>query len=249
MDPHDLAALQHSAREATHWRETELGMVRVSAALTPEVGIPFVNRWDAETDRVWREGHRRGEHLSRSQCAADALAHMLKGSGTGHARRADVVFVCDINAAIRGHSHPGEPCGILGGGPVPVSTVMAAARDAFIKAVLHDGVEIQHVVHYGRRPSAMQRTVLMLGEPPEFDGAKCPEPGCGRRFGLEYDHIDPVANGGATTLENIGVPCDEHHDQKTERDRRAGRLGGNRTIYKKKYAKDPAAGTDERGPP
>jgi Domain of unknown function (DUF222)/HNH endonuclease len=249
MDPHDLAALQYSAREATHWRDTELGMVRVSAALTPEVGIPFVNMWDAETDRLWREEERRHARPSRSQCAADALAHMLDGSGTGHTGRADVVFVCDTNAAIRGHAHPGELCAILGGGPVPVSTVMAAARDAFIKGVLHDGVEIQRVVHYGRRPNALQRTALMLGLPPEFDGAMCSEPGCDRRYGLEFDHVDPVANGGATTLRNITPRCDEHHDQKTERDRRAGRLGGNRMIYKRKYAKDPDAGTDERGPP
>ena len=95
-------------------------------------------------------GAPRGEYPSRAQCAADALARMVDGNGTGHGRRADVVFVCDVNAAIRGHAHPGEPCAILGGGPVPVSTVMAAARDAFIKGVLHDGVEIQHVVHYGR---------------------------------------------------------------------------------------------------
>ena len=249
MDPDDLAALQHAAREGTHWRDLELGMIRVSAALTPEVGIPFVNRWDAETDRLWREARRLGESPSRAQCAADALARMVDGKGTRHGRRADVVFVCHVDAAIRGHAHPGEPCAILGGGAVPVSTVMAAARDAFIKGVLHDGVEIQHVVHYGRRPNAMQRTVLMLGKPPEFDGAKCPEPGCGRRYGLEYDHIDPVANGGVTTLSNITLRCDEHHAQKTERDRSAGRLGGNRTIYRKEYATDPDAGTDDRVPP
>ena len=65
MDPDDLAAQQHSAREAAHWRDTELGMVRVSAALTPEVGIPFVNRWDAETDRLWRAARHLGEFPSR----------------------------------------------------------------------------------------------------------------------------------------------------------------------------------------
>ena len=249
MDPHDLAARQHLAREATHWRDTELGMVRVSAALTPEVGIPFVNRWDAETDRLWRERRHLEERSSRAQCAADALALIFGGKGTGHAGRADVVFVCDVSAAIRGHAHPGEPCSILGGGPVPVSTVMTAARDAFIKGVLHDGVEIQHVVHYGRRPNATQRTALMLGLPTEFDGAKCQEPGCDRRYGLEYDHIDPVANGGATTLRNILTRCDEHHDQKTERDRLAGRLGGNQKKYTKKYKRETVGGSVERRPP
>src|SRR3954449_10508237 len=141
MDPADLAARRHVAREGAHWTERELGMIRLSAALTPEVGMPLVHRWDTETDRVWRDARRRGEHPSRAQCAADALACMLRGTGTGHPLRADVVFVCDVNAASRGHAHPGEPCAILGGDPVPVSTVITAARDAFIKGVLHDGVE------------------------------------------------------------------------------------------------------------
>jgi hypothetical protein len=249
MDPDDLAAQQHMAREAAHWRDTELGMVRVSAALTPEVGIPFVNRWDAETDRLWREAYRLGDSPSRAQCAADALARIVAGNGTGRGHGADVVYVCDTNAAIRGHAHPGEVCAIVGGGPVPVSTVMTAARDAFIKGVLHDGVEIQHVVHFGRRPNALQLTALMLGLPPEFDGAMCSEPGCDRRYGLEFDHVDPVANGGATTLRNIEPRCDEHHDQKTERDRRAGRLGGNRKIYTTKYSKTLGEETNGRGPP
>jgi hypothetical protein len=126
---------------------------------------------------------------------------------------------------------------------------MAAARDAFIKGVLHDGVEIQHVVHFGRGPNALQRTALMLGLPPDFEGAQCSEAGCDRRYGLEFDHVDPVANGGATTIRNIQPKCDEHHDQKTERDRRAGRLGGNRRRYTQKYATDLDAGSDERAPP
>jgi hypothetical protein len=249
MDPDDLATQQHAAREGAHWRDYELGMIRVSAALTPEVGIPFANRWDAATDRLWREARRLGESPSRAQCAADALARMVGGKGTGHGLRADVVFLCDTNAAIRGHAHADEVCAILGGGPLPVSTVMAAAQDAFIKGVLHDGVEIQHVVHFGRGPNALQRTALMLGLPPEFDGAMCCEPGCGRRYGIEFDHVDPVANGGATTLRNIEPRCNEHHAQKTEGDRRAGRLGGNRTVYKKRYATDPDRGADQRGPP
>jgi hypothetical protein len=119
MDPDDLAAQQHMAREAAHWRDSELGMVRVSATLTPEVGVPFVNRWDAETDRLWRGARRAGESPTRAQCAADALARMFEGKGGGRSERADVVYVCHVDAAIRGHAHPGEPCGIIGGGPVP----------------------------------------------------------------------------------------------------------------------------------
>jgi hypothetical protein len=97
-------------------------------------------------------------------------------------------------------------------------------EDAFVKAVIHDGTAIDTVVHFGRRIKAELRTALELGAPPDFEGAVC-EDGCGRRYGLEWDHTDPVANGGPTSRANLGPRCKPDHWAKTERDRRAGLLG------------------------
>jgi hypothetical protein len=76
--------------------------------------------------------------------------------------------------------------------------------------------------------SAELRTALALGPAPGFDGAVCVDEGCGRRHDLEWDHVDPVANGGLTTYENLVPRCRPHHWAKTERDRAAGLLDGGR---------------------
>jgi hypothetical protein len=47
----------------------------------------------------------------------------------------------------------------------------------------------------------------------ERDGGGCVE--CGERFDLQYDHILPVALGGATTLENLQLLCGECNRRKS----------------------------------
>jgi hypothetical protein len=135
------------------------------------------------------------------------------------------VIVADVRALARGRPEAGEPCQVVGGGPVPVSVVRSALEDAFVKLVTHDGVRIREVVHVGRKLPAVLRTALELGAPPRFDGVACVEEGCGRRLGLEWDHVDPVANGGVTSVDNVEPRCRPCHRAKTERDRAAGLLG------------------------
>jgi hypothetical protein len=136
---------------------------------------------------------------------------------------ADVVIVQSADALRRGHVEPGEVCHVVGAGPVAPSEVEELiAAGAFVKAVLHDGKQVTHVAHDGRNLTAEQRTALGLGPPPAFDGLGCDEPGCERRLGLEIDHLDPLAHGGPTSVENLKPKCIAHHDAKTRRDRAAG---------------------------
>ena len=119
--------------------------------LPPEVGVPFV-----EPSRCARPTGctapraRQGVTEAREAHAADALLGLAKGGGKGRAGRADVVFVCDLRAAARGHTHGDELCHVIGGGPVPVDVVRAAAVDAFVKVVVRDGTKVDTIVHYGR---------------------------------------------------------------------------------------------------
>lgn len=233
LDPDELHAQQRAAREFVHWKD-RLGMIRFRGALTPEVGVRFVNRLDRETDREWRAARGEARLESRAAHAADAFARLFDGVGSGKRAPTDLALVYDLDAWVRGHAHPGEVGHILGGGPFPVAEARKLAVDAFVKVVLHHGTKIDTVVHYGRRRPALLQTVLELGDPPHFDGVTCAAEGCDRRFGLQWDHKNPVANDGPSSAENFQPLCYPHHTRKTERDRAAGLLRGPRK---------------ERGPP
>jgi hypothetical protein len=266
IDPEELHARQHAAVYHRTWINA-LGNVAYAGELPPELGIPFKNRHDAETDRLWLRayqdakrqsgtiqedlagsgadtagsgadlalGTRSGgsnpagsgtaKELRRSALAAQAFVQMMKiGGGKGKANRADMVIVCDLQAYRRGHAHDGERCHIIGGGPIPVSLAKELGSDAFLKAVLHTGTEIHTIAHFGRRYPAVLRTALDLGAPPDFNGNVCAALGCDRRYHLQDDHIDPVANGGLTSYVNNQPLCPPDHRIKTERDRKAGLL-------------------------
>jgi hypothetical protein len=225
VDPEELHRRQRAARRFRHWRD-ELGMVCFTGALTPETGVPFISRLEAEIDRQYRQARRNGTNEPREAVAADAFATLVEGEGKGKAACADLVILCDLDAYRRGHAHPGEACQLLRGGPVPVGLARQLGADAFLKAVLHDGVRIDTVAHFGRHIPAELRTALELGVPPGFDGVSCAEAGCERRYHLEWDHINPVANRGETSFDNLQPRCWPHHREKTERDRAAGLLGG-----------------------
>jgi hypothetical protein len=227
IDRDELHRRQHTARSVRHWIDGE-GMVAGSFRLPPDVGAQFVHRLDAETDRLHRAARRAKRGEARAALAADALIAMTKVHPSRPSTRADVVYVCDLRAAVRGHTHGDELCHIVGAGPVPVDVLRAAAVDAFVKVVLRDGTKLDTVIHYGRHIPAVLRTALDLGDPERLDGAVCVEDGCDRRHGLEWDHADPVANGGPTSYENLHARCQPHHWDKTERDRLAGLLGTGR---------------------
>jgi hypothetical protein len=234
----ELHRRQWAARSLRHWIDDD-GMVAGRFKLPPEVGVPIVNRLDRATDRLQKAARPKGESEgpeAREAYAADALVAMVKGRGKGDdeaeakggRRRADVVYVCDLRAAMRGHTHGDEVCHVVGAGPVPVSVVREAALEAFVKVAVRDGTKIDTIVHYGRHIPALLRTALELGDPERLDGLVCVEDGCDRRHDLELDHVDPVANHGPTSYENIEARCKPDHWAKTERDRKAGKLKGRR---------------------
>ena len=227
IDVEELARRQRKARGFRHWRD-ELGMIRFAGGLTPAAGVAFLSRLDAEAERLRRRARREGVEEPWEAHAADALVALTEGPGSGPARpgRADVVFVCDIAAYRREHAAEGERCHVVGGGPVPVSEVREAVEnDAFLKVAFHEGARIHTIKHFGRHLRAELRTALELGPPPGFAGQEC-GCGCGRRYKLQVDHVQPLAAGGPTSFANLQPRTATEHAEKTRRDRAAGLLRG-----------------------
>ena len=104
-----------------------------------------------------------------------------------------------------------------------METLKDLARDAFVTGVLHDGKAITHYARWGKHVPDWLKLLLEIGDPPEFLGARCPR--CGKRYRLQVDHKNPRANGGLTEFHNLGPLCPPCHREKTEEDRRAGKLG------------------------
>ncbi len=120
-----------------------------------------------------------------------------------------VIVRVDHSALVRGYVMPGEVCEIDGVGPIPAVTARAMAADAFLAAVVTDGVDIRSVAHLGRSPTSAQRTALCVRDP------VCVVSGCAVSAGLEIDHVDPWALTHVTRLDGLARLCRHHHQLKT----------------------------------
>src|SRR5262245_30676574 len=86
IDPDELHARQHAAMSYRHWT-TALGTIAFAGELPPELGIPFTNVLDAETDRLWLKAHHDTKdqgasspekaQVRRSALAAQAFVRMM----------------------------------------------------------------------------------------------------------------------------------------------------------------------------
>jgi 5-methylcytosine-specific restriction endonuclease McrA len=74
----------------------------------------------------------------------------------------------------------------------------------------HDRLRLNNEARPRREPipREMRRAVF------DRDGGRCAE--CGSNFDLQYDHIIPVALGGATSVENLQLLCADCNRQKSD---------------------------------
>jgi hypothetical protein len=164
----------------------------------------------AEGRRESYDAYRLDALLTMAEAAScdgnDAPAGVAGASTTRRGPATKAIVLVDHAALVRGHAEPGERCEIAGVGPVPVAVVKEMLGDAFLAAVVTDGVDVYNVAHLGRPVTAHQRTALQVRDP------ECVVPGCHVRDGLEIHHTRDWCTTKKTRLEHLARPCHFHHD-------------------------------------
>ena len=125
---------------------------------------------------------------------------------------------------------------------MPVSLVREWMNDAFLAAIVTDGIDIRSVVHLGRRPTTLQRTALQWLAP------TCTRAGCGRNLGLEIDHNTGWTVTYTTELHDLDPLCHHDHDLKTRYGWALERGTGTRRLLPPDHPDHPSnSSADPRG--
>lgn len=201
----------HARRYVRHWNDAD-GTFRLDAGLTPEAGAKLLSCLAPFERAAFEAAREQGRRDRPNAYRADALVDMAEASagGTNGAKPpVKVNVLIDHAALVRGAAHADETCEIAGVGRVPVATVRSMMADAFLAAVVTDGVDVYRVAHLGRAVTAHQRTAL------EVRDRECVVEGCHLRVGLEIDHVDGWARTRQTTVPRLARLCRFHHHQKT----------------------------------
>jgi hypothetical protein len=204
------------ARYLRNWKDHE-GAVRLEARLTPDDGARVLSAIEPHRERIFAEARSAGRREASEAYAADALVALCaEKAGSGKGPKTMVHIRVDHAALVRGHPKEGEVCEIPGIGPIPVAAAQRLASDGILKVLVTKGADVTAVAHAGRTIPARLRTAL------EARDLTCVVPGCDVRVGLQIDHIEPFAQGGPTTVDNLVRECAWHHYQKTHLGYRLG---------------------------
>ena len=176
-------------------------------ALDPEVGPGFDPDvdpdMDPDVDPGFGPGPSDGAEAREGGPSADSLAIIDRPPACS------VVVRVDLAALLRGELEGEERCEIDGQGPIPVAMARSLTNDAYLRLIFHRAGDIQAISHRGRTINATLRTALV------YRDRTCVVPGCHVPYGLEIDHVVPMAEGGPTKLENLALLCHHHHFLKT----------------------------------
>ena len=191
-DPEAIAHRQHEER-AVSWRTGPDGMVTITARLAPAVAGAVCAVIDAH---VTQSAASAGASLPQQR--ADALA-AIATSGGGNVDAEVVIHV------------RGDATTLADGTPINDHVVAQLLPQAFVSLLLVD-TNRQPIDASPRRrtPTRRQKRVVDEANP------ECGHPGCRARTFLQYDHIQPYAQGGPTVVTNLQRLCGPHNRARTQ---------------------------------
>ena len=182
---------QHEARSVS-WRTEPDGMVVLTARLTPDTAGAVCAAIDTS---VTRNHAPAGASLTHQR--ADALAALVTDGGGS----VTAEVVVHVNA---------EGNTLTDGTPLSDHAVTALLPEGFVSLLLHDNQGRPIDASPRRRlPTRRQQRVLDQIDP------ECRQPGCHATAFLQYDHIQPDAQGGTTVLANLQRLCGPHNRART----------------------------------
>jgi hypothetical protein len=204
----------HAQRRLRTWTDAE-GAWNLAARGTADAGARVLAALEPLIDERFSRTRTEGAREAREAYAFDALVTLTdqatRGSEQATGRRAPehlALLRVDLGALTRGQTKGDEVCELSGLGPIPVSRARELLGESTLRLVITKGVDVVHVTHLGRGPSAAQRIALLWSSP------TCSVEGC-TRTRVEIDHRDDWAKGGRTELPNLDPLCTHHHDLKT----------------------------------
>lgn len=167
---------------------------------------------EAEATERWKAaGAKDGESLEAYRL--DALIDLLArggGSGSGRGTRVETLVVIDAEALRRGTTEGEELCEIEGIGPVSVAAATELLGEGALRYVVKEGFDIKTVTKATHDVAACIDAALIVRD------RTCGVTNCGRRLGLERDHVHvDFGDDGPTELDNLVRLCPGHHALKT----------------------------------
>jgi hypothetical protein len=170
------------------------------ARVFPILEAAAKGRWKAA-------GAKDGEPLAAHRL--DAFVDLMAGSGSGRRTRVETLILVDAEALRRGTTEGDEMCEIEGIGPISVAAATELLTEGALRYLVKEGIDIKTVTKSTRDIAQCIDAALIAR-----DRVCCANP-CGKRHGLERDHVVDFAGGGPTELDNLVRLCPEHHVLKT----------------------------------
>ena len=185
----------HAGRHL-RWHQCEGGGIRGEFFCDEAAWATVAPRLEGAARARWRAaGAESEEPFEAHRLDASRPARALRYQGrhgptpvSGPRRRRGAAAWLDVT---------GEICEIAGIGPVPVEAAIELLGQGSLQFLLKEGTDIRCVTRSSR--DLAQKTAMALIARDRV----CVVPGCGKRLGLEGDHIVEFEHDGPTTYDNL----------------------------------------------